>query len=81
MCSTPQKQPDANVAFCVFSGKFCIDSGSELKARDVDDVKGRRKRERKDGIADGLKAMEMPRREMVMRKIACGESFRMTVPR
>jgi hypothetical protein len=63
----------------VFSGKLCIDKGSGFRERDVDDVKGRRNRERKDGIAEGLKAIRMLRRRTVVRQVACNESFRMTV--
>jgi hypothetical protein len=75
MCSTPQKQPDAKVAFWVFSGKFCTERGSGLSEREVEDVKGRRKRARKEGIADGLKAMKMLLRSTAVRMVAWKESF------
>lgn len=46
---------------------------------DVDDVKGRRKRERNDGMADGLNAMRVARRRAVEKKTVCTESFRFAV--
>jgi hypothetical protein len=42
-------------------------------------VKGLKNRERKDGIAEGLKAIRMLRSRTVVRQVACKESFRMTV--
>ena len=57
-CSTPQKQPAANVAVCVISDMFrAVDS--EVKDRKVEIVENARKyRENKvDLIADGAKAI------------------------
>jgi hypothetical protein len=45
----------------------------------VEDVKGRRKRERNDGMAERLMAMRMPTREMVTLRVDCNESFRLSV--
>lgn len=45
MCSTPQKHPAATVAVCAPAGTFIGCAGAEDM---LEDVKGRRKRVRKD---------------------------------
>ncbi len=47
MCSTPQKQPAATVAVCAPVGTLMGCAGVEDMVR-LDEVDGRRKRERKD---------------------------------
>ena len=59
MCSTPQKQPAATVAFCAPSGKEIEDSG--FRERRVVVVKGRMRRLMKVGI---VKAIIKTRKEM-----------------
>ena len=47
MCSTPQKHPAATVAVCAPAGMFIGCAGAEDDMLD-EDVKGRRKRVKKD---------------------------------
>jgi hypothetical protein len=50
MCSTPQKHPAATVHFCAVSGTEAGVKAGVLRPREVDVVKGRKRRFRKLGM-------------------------------
>jgi len=59
MCSTPQKHPAATVATAASASEAVADSVG-LRERRVEEVNGRVKRDRKDGIVKAI--MRMSRR-------------------
>jgi len=64
MCSTPQKQPAAMVAFSAPSGIEIEALESGLRRREVEVVKGRMRRVRKVGMVAAMRRMVM-----VMRRV------------
>ena len=55
MCSTPQKQPAATVAFCAPSGMMIAPPDAGLRPRLVLEEKGRKRREMNVGIVAAMK--------------------------
>jgi hypothetical protein len=73
MCSTPQKQPAAMVAFSAPSGEEIEALLSGFRRRLVEVVKGRMRRVRKVGMVAAMRTMVM-----VMRRVR-GERGRLAV--
>ena len=73
MCSTPQKQPAAMVAFSAPSGLEIEAEASGFKRREVEVVKGRMSRVRKFGMVAAM------RRMIVVTRRVRGEKDRMAV--